>query len=78
MNNVFAFVFKKKHTGCWVPRVKNNSLYDTHYRGQDSDWLRAGRSGYRISLGARLPAPFQTGLRAHPASYTMGTETFPG
>ena len=28
--------------------------------------------------GARYSAPVQTGPRAHPASYTMGTESFPG
>jgi hypothetical protein len=28
--------------------------------------------------GARVSAPVQTGPRAHPASYTMGTESFPG
>jgi hypothetical protein len=28
--------------------------------------------------GARFSAPVQTGPRAHPASYTMGTESFPG
>ena len=27
---------------------------------------------------ARLSAPFQTGCEAHPASYTMGTGSFPG
>jgi len=27
---------------------------------------------------ARFSAPVQTGPGAHPASYTMGTETFPG
>ena len=28
--------------------------------------------------GARLSAPVQTGPGAHPASYTIGTESFPG
>ena len=28
-------------------------------------------------MGARLSAPVQTGPGAHPASYTMGTGTFP-
>jgi len=29
-------------------------------------------------LGARFSTPVQTGLGAHPASYTMGTGSFPG
>ena len=38
----------------------------------------AGRSGDRIPMGARFSAPVQTGPRAHPASCTMGTGSFPG
>jgi len=33
-----------------------------------SDCLRAGRSGDRISVGARFSAPVQTGPEAQPAS----------
>ena len=40
--------------------------------------LRAGRSGDRIPVGARFFATVQTGPGAHPASCTMGTESFPG
>jgi len=29
-------------------------------------------------VGARFSAPDQTGPGAHPASYTMGTSSFPG
>jgi len=47
-------------------------------RSRRSDWLRAGRSGYRILVEARFSAPVQTGPVAHPASCTMGTESFPG
>jgi hypothetical protein len=43
-----------------------------------SDSLRAGGFGDRIPVGARFSAPVQKGPRAHPASYTMGTGTFPG
>ena len=42
-----------------------------------SDSLRAGRSGDQIPVGARFFAPVQTGPGAHPASYTMGTGSFP-
>jgi hypothetical protein len=43
-----------------------------------SDWLRAGRSGDRISGGARFFAHVQSCPEAHPASCTMGTVSFPG
>jgi hypothetical protein len=35
-----------------------------------SDWLRVGRSGDRIPVGARFSTPVQTGPGAHPASCT--------
>jgi len=34
--------------------------------------------GNRVPVGARFSAPVQTGPRAHPASCTMGTGSFPG
>ena len=43
-----------------------------------SESLRDGRYGDRISVGARFSAPVQTCPRAHPASYTVGTGSFPG
>jgi hypothetical protein len=43
-----------------------------------SDSLRAGRFGDRILVGARFPAPVQTGSGAQPASYTMGAGSFQG
>ena len=48
------------------------------YRRRYSDWLRVGRSGDPIPVGARFSAPVQTGPGAHPASCTMGTGSFPG
>jgi len=46
--------------------------------GLDSDWLRSGRSGDRIPLGAIITAPAQTGPGVHPDSYTSGPGSFPG
>ena len=43
-----------------------------------TDSLRDGRSGDRIPMKARFYASVQTGPGAHPASYTMGTGSFPG
>ena len=43
-----------------------------------SDSLQAGRSRERIPMWERFSAPVQTGPGAHPASYTMGTGSFPG
>jgi hypothetical protein len=43
-----------------------------------SDSLRDGRSGDGIPVGVRFSAPVQTGPGAHPASYTVGTGSFPG
>ena len=39
--------------------------------------LRAGRSGDRMPVGTRFSAPVQTGPGTHPASYSMGTGSFP-
>ena len=47
-------------------------------RSRFSDWLRAGRSGDRIPMGARFSAPVQTGPGAHPSSCTVGAGSFPG
>jgi hypothetical protein len=43
-----------------------------------ANWLRAGRSGDRIPVVARFPAPVQTGPGAHPPSCTIGTWSFLG
>jgi hypothetical protein len=56
-------------------------IYSIMWAGQlvrYSDWLRAGRSGDRILVGARFSALVQTGRGAHPAFCTMGTGSFPG
>ena len=43
-----------------------------------SESLRPGRSGDRIPLWARFPAPVQTNPGAHSAPYTMATGFFLG
>jgi len=49
------------------------------FMGRYSDSLRAGWSGGSNPVGrARFSALVQTGPAAHPASYTMGTGSFPG
>ena len=40
---------------------------------QDSNLLQAGWSKDRIPMRVRFSAPIQTGLRAHPPLYSMGT-----
>jgi len=41
-----------------------------------SAWLRPGRSGDQVPVGARFFAHIQTGPGAHPASCTRGTCSF--
>ena len=43
-----------------------------------SDSILAGQSGDQILVGARFSVTFQIGPGAHPASYKMGTGSFPG
>jgi hypothetical protein len=40
--------------------------------------LQTGRSGDPIPVVERFSTPVQTSSKAHPASYTMGTESFLG
>jgi hypothetical protein len=53
-------------------------LYGPEKLSRYSDWIRAGRSGDRTPVGARFFAHIQTDPGAHPASFTMSTESFPG
>jgi hypothetical protein len=54
------------------------SLVEIFQCFKKADSLRAGRSGYRIPVGARFSVSVQTGPGAYPASCTMGTGSFPG
>jgi len=40
--------------------------------------VRAGRTGDRISVGARFSTPERTGSEAHPAFYTKCNGSLPG
>jgi hypothetical protein len=51
---------------------------DSYKRGRYSDWLRAGRFGDRIPMGARFFAHVQTGPCAHPSLLYNGYGVFPG
>ena len=57
--------------------VREKRPYE-HASNNESDSLRDGRSGDRIPVESRFSAPVQTGPGANPASYTMGTGSFPG
>ena len=75
--------FQTRHPRCIFIRLVILTDYyicflGPRYLSRYSDSLRAGRSGYRISMGARFSAPVQTGHGAHPASYAMGTGSFQG
>jgi hypothetical protein len=62
----------------WTDRYWFENWGNLFQVGQDSGSPRAGQSGDRILVGAAFSAPVQTGPGAHPASYTMGTGSFPG
>jgi hypothetical protein len=49
----------------------------TEEHSRYSDWLRAGRSGNGIPVGARFSEIFHTGPGAQPTSCKMGTGSFP-
>ena len=63
--------------------ITTNLLYMALIRGRDSSVGIAtsyglGGPGIEFRWGACFSASVQTGPEAHPASYTMGTGSFPG
>jgi hypothetical protein len=57
---------------------KLSSIIHVRYIRWKNDWLRAGRSGDRIPVGARFLVLVKTGPGAHPTFRTMDTGSFPG
>ena len=76
--SIYYFIRDKKKKLDRSLIYQHLSMLRTGQRSRCSDWLRAGRSGDRIPVGARFSASVQTGSRAHPASCAMGTGSFPG
>ena len=54
-----------------------NSLRGPRSLSRYSDWIRAGRSGYRIPVKARFSALVHTVPGAHPGFRTLETGSFP-
>jgi len=84
--SIVTRVKTKKETQCICLRRRCTtfSKYSVSARGPDSvgsiasDSLRAVQSGDRITVGKRFFASVQTGHGTNPASYTVGTGSFPG
>ena len=53
-------------------------LYGPGKRSRIATRYGLGGPGIEFRWGVRFSAPGQTGLRAYPVSYTMGTGPFPG
>jgi hypothetical protein len=61
-------------------KIQSKTMYHkwAGWLSRYSDWLRAEQPGDRIPVRTKFSAPVQTGPGAHPASYTIGTGSFPG
>jgi len=74
------FTFYTVYSGYYVEEnnSSNANIYIVPKIYTCNLFTKAGQSGDRFLVGARFFAPVQTGPGAHPASCTMGTESFPG
>jgi hypothetical protein len=77
MHNLLL-VYSEKYPERVGPYYTDILLQSVGRVAQSEYGLRAGRSVDRIPLEARFSAPVQTGPKAQPASYTMGTGSFLG
>jgi len=80
-----GWIINRLSTRIWKTGLAQNvhNSYKHYWVGWDSwagmatgYWI--GRSGDSIPVGTKFSAPVQTGSGPHPASYTMGTGSFPG
>jgi hypothetical protein len=76
--NLFSDVSRMPGRREYVHYVAVLGTIGPGYLSWCSDSLRGGRFEDRIPSAARYSAPVHTGPVAHPASYTMGTRSFPG
>ena len=76
----FDKTYKKKHRGKKARVYLKITSPTVPARPEQHTWYSAGESEDRIPVegGGRFSATVQTGPGAHPASYTMGTGSFPG
>jgi hypothetical protein len=73
------FLSDKKRNFRWIPCTLVTVCFPVHSSvSRNSDSLRAGPSGNQNLLEAKFCAPVQTGTGVQPASYAVGTGSFPG
>ena len=69
------------HTSIYIQLINkfiHSFIHSFIYGSQYSNSLHTVWFGDRIPVGVRTSTPVQTSPGAHPASYTMGTGSFPG
>jgi len=81
---MFVYIWRNHETESFIWRYSDYRLPPREFEGRDSSVgiaTRYGLDGPGIESrwgGATFSAPLQTGPGDHPASYTMGTGSFPG
>jgi len=76
-------MLKVKAVTLLITKTKLTAISSTYacvfiYASSLPNSLRVGRSTDRIPVIAKFPAPIHADPGAYPASYTMGTGSFPG